>query len=258
MPGPRNARRAMATSTPVLLLVADISGYTRFMQMHPVATSHARQITIRLLRALIRAAHPPLRLAEIEGDAVFFYAPVSPDTSDDVAAQVKAQIPQLFRAFKHEIAVLEQMDGCACEACSNVGSLQLKQVAHSGEATIEHIEHFEKLFSLDIILVHRLLKNSVEAHEYLLLTDSAYEMVGRFYDLIPEIRKEDLEGLGAIDTFVFRGPPFEALIPSLPADPVRPSRFGRLLWRLQLGIPPFLHRVLKRQVRLLPDRSSEQ
>jgi len=33
---------------------------------------------------------------------------------------------------------------------TNVGRLQLKQVVHSGEATIELIEGFEKLFSLDI------------------------------------------------------------------------------------------------------------
>ncbi|NIO06511.1 MAG: DUF2652 domain-containing protein, partial [Deltaproteobacteria bacterium] len=64
----------MNDSSRTLLLIADISGFTEFMRLHAMATRHARQIVVRLLRAMIEATGPPLRVAELEGDAVFFYA----------------------------------------------------------------------------------------------------------------------------------------------------------------------------------------
>lgn len=62
----------MASSTPVILAIADISGYTRFMHRHPVASSHAREITVRLLNAVVSRLTYPVQVAEIEGHAVFF------------------------------------------------------------------------------------------------------------------------------------------------------------------------------------------
>ena len=57
-----------------ILLVADISGFTDFVQHHARSASHARQIVVRLLKSVIDAARPPLKVGELEGDAVFFYA----------------------------------------------------------------------------------------------------------------------------------------------------------------------------------------
>ena len=34
--------------SPAVLLIADISGFTRFMRLHALTTSHARQIIVRL------------------------------------------------------------------------------------------------------------------------------------------------------------------------------------------------------------------
>ena len=61
-------------TTQGILLVSDISGYTDFVRQHTRSASHARQITVRLLRAIVSASSPPLSVAELEGDAVFFYA----------------------------------------------------------------------------------------------------------------------------------------------------------------------------------------
>ena len=36
-------RCQMALSTPVILVIADISGYTHFMRMHSVVSSHAKR-----------------------------------------------------------------------------------------------------------------------------------------------------------------------------------------------------------------------
>lgn len=46
---------------------------------------------------------------------------------------------------------------------------------------------------------------------------------------------EDLKEFGRIEIFVFRGPPLEALMPSIPSQPSKPSWLGRLMWRLRLG-----------------------
>ncbi len=65
----RDRRLAMAEGTiQGILLVADISGYTDFVRQHARSASHARQITVRLLKAIVSAASPPLSVAELEGE----------------------------------------------------------------------------------------------------------------------------------------------------------------------------------------------
>ena len=61
-------------TTQGILLLSDISGYTEFVRRHVRSASHARQITVRLLKAIVSASGPPLSVGELEGDAVFFYA----------------------------------------------------------------------------------------------------------------------------------------------------------------------------------------
>ena len=141
----------MDESSQAMLLIADISGFTRFMRLHALTTSHAHQIIVRLLKALVDASGPPLKIAELEGDAVFFYALGTEDDLPQDTAAVKEQILRFFRVFKQEIEALQQVTACVCEACTNVGQLRLKQVVHYGEVAVEKIDRFEKLFGLDVI-----------------------------------------------------------------------------------------------------------
>jgi hypothetical protein len=55
-----------------LLLLADISGYTRFMLGTSTALSHAQAMITERVDTLIAEIRIPLRVVEIEGDAVFF------------------------------------------------------------------------------------------------------------------------------------------------------------------------------------------
>lgn len=190
-------------TTNAILLVADISGWTKFVRRHAVSAAHARQIVVHLLRAIINATEPPLTVAELEGDAVFLYALSEPGDLQSVAAKVKAQIPRLFRAFDAEMKLLSTRPRCSCESCSSVEMLRLKQVVHAGEVALEQIGKFEKLFGLDVIIVHRMLKNSVTAKQYLMISEPAYEAMGGFYDLEPEKRVEKLKGVGRLETRVF-------------------------------------------------------
>jgi hypothetical protein len=47
-------------------------------------------------------------------------------------------------------------------------------VAHAGRAVRHRLGRFEELTGVDVILVHRLLKNRVGADSYLLLTPAAF------------------------------------------------------------------------------------
>lgn len=193
----------MGDTSKAILLVADISGFTNFMKLHALSSNHAKQIVVRLLKTVIFASKPPLKLAEVEGDAVFFYAPSSPNNPKKTAEQVKSQVLKFFQRFNEEIETLKQMNLCSCDACAQVGNLQLKQVIHEGDVSIERIEKFEKLFGLDVIIVHRMLKNSVPSHEYVMMTDESYKNFEGFYGVPPEHRVEHFEGVGEVGTQVF-------------------------------------------------------
>lgn len=223
----------MSEPSPAVLLIADISGFTRFMRLHALTTSHARQIVVRLLKALVEASGPPLKVAELEGDAVFFYAPSTEGTLSKDAAAVKKQILRFFRIFKKEIEALQQVTACVCEACTNVGQLRLKQVVHCGQVSVEKIDRFEKLFGFDVIVVHRLLKNTVPSNEYLMMTNPAYAACTDFYALEPERRTEEFEGVGAVETLVFYDASLASALEHAPAEP--PPTFGKNVgWKLKM------------------------
>jgi len=205
----------MADTTQTILLVADISGFTQFMRMHALATGHSRMIIVHLLNSIVQTTRLPLLVAELEGDAVFLYATAENGDIEQVAEQVKEQIPRLFRAFQRERDELLKRPGCECDACCSIGNLRLKQVVHTGEVAFERIDRFDKLFGLDVIVVHRMLKNSVPAKEYLMLSDPAYATFRGFYDQEPERRTEEFDGVGPLDTVVFYEPHLRKVLDAL-------------------------------------------
>ncbi len=222
----------MDETSPAVLLIADISGFTKFMRLHALTTSHARQIIVRLLKVLVEASGPPLKIAEIEGDAVFFYAlSTEKDLSQDADA-VNEQILRFFRIFKQQIEALQRVEACICEACTNVGQLRLKQVVHCGEVAVEKIDRFEKLFGLAVIIVHRMLKNTVPSNEYLMMTDPAYAACTDFYNLEPERRTEHFEGIGEVETLVFYDTSLASALEQVPADP--PPLRKTVGWKLKM------------------------
>lgn len=228
---------SVVATTNAILLVADISGWTKFVRRPVVSASHARQVVVRLLRAIIAAAGPPLTVAELEGDAVFLYALCEPGEGKQVAQKVKAQIPRMFRAFSAEMKLLSTRPRCSCDACSSVEKLRLKQVVHAGEVALERIGKFEKLFGLDVIIVHRMLKNSVEAKEYLMISEPAYQALEGFYDLEPERRVEKLKGVGRLETRVFHEDQIAEAVRLVEAKegPLPEPSIGQIIkWRLKL------------------------
>jgi D-serine deaminase-like pyridoxal phosphate-dependent protein len=82
-----------------LLLIADIGGYTRFMNLHRMSLAHAQENTLRLLDAVIDAA-PELELSGLEGDAAFLY--VTEPTAEEVTRSLAAVASAMYTAFHSE------------------------------------------------------------------------------------------------------------------------------------------------------------
>ncbi len=235
-----------------ILLVADISGYTDFVRQHARSASHARQIVVRLLKSIISEARPPLTVGELEGDAVFFYALGSEEELPGLARHVKDQIPRFFRAFTKALKVLSTRPRCSCEACSSIESLRLKQVVHTGEVAVEKIHRFEKLFGLDVIVVHRMLKNSVPAREYLMLSEPAFSTFQGFFDIEPERRVEELEGVGELPMMVFYADQLQVMQRHLEEreGPIpEPSLIEIVRWKLGVSARTLVDLVTKRDLR---------
>jgi len=230
-------------STKTVLLVADISGFTKFMRQHAVATSHSKQIIVRLLKSLMHIAKPPLKVAELEGDAVFFYAADEGKGVGDTAARVKNQVIDFFSTFNKEIEEINRLQTCSCDACDQVSGLKLKQVLHVGDVEFEQIDRFEKLFGVDVILVHRMLKNTLPSHEYVMMSGPMYNAFGDFFDLQPERRTERFEGLGEVEVLVFYPQGIaENWQPEKGKSP--PASFvDRMAWRIKISLPFLLEAI---------------
>lgn len=208
-----------------LLLIADIGGYTRFMKIHKINLAHAQYVVARLLEAVIDAAGARWKLAKLEGDAAFFYRLVPDSAEPDVDAAATLLLA-MRDAFAGRRAQLARDRACSCDACLQGGALHIKFVLHAGEIAFQKIKRHTELAGLDVIFVHRLLKNSVPVPEYMLTSDAVHAGLPDRLRRVSLELVEDLEGLGTVRTHYVDLEPFP--VPPL-ADP-RPS-FLRRAWQ---------------------------
>jgi len=79
----------------LIIILADISGYTRFMlENQTSAALHGQLVINGLIESIIQQVDIPLTLQEIEGDAVFLYAahPGSDAAWGEVVEQVSRKL----------------------------------------------------------------------------------------------------------------------------------------------------------------------
>jgi hypothetical protein len=169
------------------LLLADITGYTAFLQ--GVAEAHralivdadqppaAYAVLSHLLDTMVTSIAPTFRLAKYEGDAIFAVAvedlPEGPAIVDCLRA--------CYASFRERLATAGTEWTCTCSACA-LGGLDLKFVLHHGDYVAQSIAGREELLGPDINIVHRLLKNHVREvighRPYALVTDAAAVSLG--------------------------------------------------------------------------------
>ncbi len=193
-----------ATEKRVVVVLADISGYTQFMVENQMSAVHGQQCITYLIETLIREIDIPLRLQEIEGDALFLYAedPGSEEGWNDVLEQIPAKLLRFFDAFYDGAVLAMEATPCKCAICRNSRNLALKIVVHTGTAVFHQIGGFHKVSGPDVILAHRLLKNSVPDKEYLLMSETGYRDIGQKMEGPFLEGHESYDGFGQIKTFV--------------------------------------------------------
>ena len=187
------------------LVIADISGYTRFVMLHTTSLLHAETIITDLLEAVIARSEHPLTIAKLEGDAVFLYATVDGDQRA-AARNVLKQVSEFFAAFRIKERALIACNACGCPACRAIDKLHLKAVLHHGDVVFKTVGQFPELAGESVIVIHRLLKNSLTAKNYLLLTDAFYELSGGLDGEIAESRTEHADGIGDVGVKVYYFP----------------------------------------------------
>ena len=181
-------------------IIADISGYTRFVTAHKESLLHAERIIGNLLEAVMSEAHTPIRVHELLGDAVTMYAPAEGISSDEIYACVQ----RMHTAFTDvEANHVSSCSICSCDACSNVGKLRLKIICHTGDAVFTSVGGMQKISGEDVILTHRWLKNAIPSREYFLFTDAFTEELDTALKNNFTRHQEVLEGLGMKIAYVW-------------------------------------------------------
>lgn len=148
------------------LVLADISGYSKFIAQTEV--DHSWSILHELLDTMVRSMSGRMEVSQVEGDAILFISGLS-------TPEVVTAVEGAFVAFHRRLRDMQSVTTCPCNACANIGMLKLKFVVHHGKFSRQRLGNVEQLHGTDVIVAHRLLKNSVPSKEYLLVTDAVLD-----------------------------------------------------------------------------------
>ncbi len=172
-------------------VIADISGYTSFLSGSEL--EHAQAIVEELTKLILHHIQPPFKLVKLQGDAVLYYAPAEmlPE-----AERLLEHIEACYCDFISHILKIQRLSNCQCQACSAMHTLDLKFFVHYGEYMIQKLPGTaEDIAGRDVIILHRLLKNSVTEkmglRGYVLLTAACLERIGKFPSLTPHTETYD-------------------------------------------------------------------
>jgi hypothetical protein len=223
-----------------LLLIADIGGYTEYMQFHRSILGHAEAATSRMLDKVVDAAQG-FDLIEIEGDAAFLSRDADALDGPATLSAITQAAVAMHRAF-HEERRLVELNVCPCTSCTQTSALKLKFVAHVGEVATQTIKRRRKLVGMDVIYVHRLLKNPVQVPEYVLVSEDLYRNwdTASSEPVMQEIA-QNLEGIGPVRTYFMDVEDIAAPLAPL-ADPSWPRRIGGTVGMVGRGLPYILRR----------------
>jgi hypothetical protein len=167
------------------LLLADISGFTAFLQ--GVGAAHAADMAAgtfvpkayplltSLIDGIVEGIAPPFVLSKLEGDAVFAFA-----AEGDLSVRGQAVVDCLtacYEAYRARLNEAQEVMTCTCDACLTIGTLELKFVLHHGEYVVQSVAGNQELLGPDVTIAHLLLKNHaadlVGRSAYALVTDPA-------------------------------------------------------------------------------------
>src|SRR3954465_12762235 len=116
----------LSAAEPTCFLIADISGYTGYLA--DVELDHAQDILADLIGTVVTALRPNFRLAKLEGDAAFTFAPTEKVDGSLLLDTTEA----CYFGFRRRRRDGRQATACDCNACVRIPDLNLKFVVHHG------------------------------------------------------------------------------------------------------------------------------
>ncbi len=194
----------MATTPKIktgFFIIADISGYTSFFS--GAELDHAQAIVEELTQLIIEHVKQPFKIVKLEGDAVFYYTPAEMLPEPE---RLLDHIEACYFDFVNHVQHMQHITNCTCRACSSMSTLDLKFFAHHGEYMIQKVPGTaDDIAGRDVILLHRLLKNSVTQkmglRGYALLTNALLELIIRPLSFIAHT--EQYEYIGEVQCGVY-------------------------------------------------------
>jgi hypothetical protein len=139
-------------------------------------------------------------ISGFRGDAIFMYVP---ETHFCEPQSLLEALENLYFVFADTLRQMAHNTTCTCRACKNMSKLDLKMVVHYGEYAIQKLADREELLGADVIVPHRMLKNSVieksGIQSYALFSQAAAEssrLSDLSYPLIPHA--EEYEHIGEV------------------------------------------------------------
>jgi hypothetical protein len=192
----------MAHTTSGHLVIADISGYTRYLTSSEL--EHAQQVLGSLMELLVDRTLPPLRVAGLQGDAVFSYGVAGGVLGGQSLVEM---IEATYVAFRRAVEQMVLNTTCRCNACANISTLDLKFLLHYGTFSISPLRGKDELVGSAVIEIHRLLKNHITeatgVRAYAAYTAAAVDALGLdgFTDTLTP-HTETYPDLGALTVWV--------------------------------------------------------
>ncbi|MBL4725693.1 MAG: DUF2652 domain-containing protein [Rhizobiaceae bacterium] len=185
-----------------IFILPDISHYTRFMASSHFTDQTAQFIIFSLINTMIKAATKTLELSKVEGDAVLFFV----DAEKHSKQVIGGTLTDIFNAFYIERERLMASNLCSCQACPHIQELDIKIFIHRGKTTRFKFRGSIDHFGQDIIVLYRMMKNSISSDHYALITDAAVDSIELPEELEQERISIYVEDIGTIDATKFESP----------------------------------------------------
>jgi hypothetical protein len=146
-----------------IIFIPDISGFTKFV--HDTDIKLGKEITTELLSIILQTNILNFKVSEIEGDAILFYRFGPPP----ILKALMNQYELMLIAFQRKLRKLN--------AQRHLPDLELtlKLIIHYGPIAEYKLYGFKKLYGETIVEAHRLLKNEIPDHNYILVTKAFFD-----------------------------------------------------------------------------------
>ena len=180
-------------------LIADITGFTSFVA--ETELEHSRLILSEILNHIVNKFTSHFSLVEIEGDAVFLYAPIENFSRGEIILEM---VESSYYSFRDNKASFRRYATCNCRACEMTSGLDLKFFIHSGSYVLNDVAGKVKPMGTSVNIIHRLTKNKVSESTgwsaYILLTKECLDNLKLELSDIHS-QTEYYEHIGTVNTF---------------------------------------------------------